>query len=114
MPWRTRIIGRSGPASDLPGAGSMSSDASEPLAPYPSPPTRPPAYPPRPPARGSSVLGCLFGISMLCNVIGFVIIILGSLVLVSSIGSGEGPSVHEHLHSGNNLAGDKIAIVHLD
>ena len=97
----------------------MSSDASDPTSDIPFPPSghRPP-YSSRPPApRGSGLLGCLFALSMLVNVVGFILLAFMFLAVVGSHAGGDigdSSSVTEKLHSGKKSAKEKIAIVHLD
>lgn len=97
----------------------MSNDPSAPM-PANSGPPRQMVYPPwpPPPPRGAGILGCLFGVSMLFNIVAVVVIFFSCLGAMSPIASVTGEDsvtgVIEKYNSGSRAATDKIAIVHLD
>ena len=86
----------------------------------PQPPASPPVTPPPerrlpPPRRPSRVLGVLFGMSLMLNLLVLAAIIV-ACVGFSLLGRGkdETAALSEHYHSGKKSATDKIAIVTID
>lgn len=83
-----------------------------PAVPTPQPP---PAYPPAPPPSRFPVMGCLFAVSFVGNLLaGLLVVLLCLGLMVRSGDSAANASLPEKYHSGDQGARDKVAIVTLD
>ncbi len=90
--------------------------------PNPGPSVTPPVSPPPPPpprprtTNGSSLLGCAFAISLVCNIVALGCFLCLCVILMLFYGGAESGSVTlaEHHYAGESSSKNKIAIVRLE
>jgi protease IV len=88
-----------------------------PAPPLPLPPRgNPPSFPPPPRRSSGSVLGTFFALSLILNIVFFILLIVvcAGALIIGNAGSASGSALREKHYSGQTSASDKVAIVHVD